>query len=68
VSFTLTNSAIAAGDVMIVNQVSGGTVGGYVLNVSCGAGSATITIRNISGGSLSEAIVIGFAVIKAVTA
>jgi len=68
VSFTLTNSAIEAGDIIILNQVSGGTVGAYVLNGSCGAGSATVTIRNISGGSLTEAIVIGFALVKAVTA
>jgi hypothetical protein len=28
-----------------------------------GAGSATITLRNISGSSLSEAVVINFAII-----
>jgi hypothetical protein len=30
------------------------------------AGSATINVRNNSAGSLSEAIVIGFAAVKAV--
>lgn len=68
VSFVLTNTSIAAGDVLILNHVSGGTVGAYTLNAACGAGSATIYIRNNTAGSLSDAIVIGFALIKAVTA
>lgn len=68
VSFVLTNSAIAATDILILNHVSGGTPGSYSLNARAAAGSATIDVRNNSAGSLSEAIVIGFAVIKAVTA
>jgi len=68
VTFTLTNSAIAATDVLILNHVSGGTAGAYAINAQRGAGTATINVRNITAGSLSEAIVIGFAVIKAVTA
>lgn len=68
VSFVLTNTSIAAGDVLVLNHVSGGTVGAYTLNSACGAGSATIYIRNNTAGSLSDAIVIGFALIKAVTA
>lgn len=67
VSFTLTNSAIASGDVLILNHVSGGTVGSYLLNAQAGSGSAVITVRNITGGNLSEAIVIGYVVIKGVT-
>jgi hypothetical protein len=67
VSFTLTNSVIAATDVLVLNHVSGGTAGSYLLNAQAAAGSATINVRNITTGSLSEAIVIGFAVIKAVT-
>lgn len=66
VSFTLTNTQIAAGDVLILNHVSGGTPGAYTINAQCGAGSATINVRNNTAGSLSEAIVIGFALIKAV--
>lgn len=65
VSFTLTNSAIAATDVIILNHISGGTVGAYTLNAQPAAGSATINVRNNTGGSLSEAIVIQYAVIKA---
>lgn len=68
VSFTLTNSAIALGDVLVLNHVSGGTIGSYGLNAQCGAGSATINVRNNTAGNLSEAVVITFAVIKGVTA
>ena len=68
VSFTLTNPTIAATDLLVLNLVSGGTVGAYMLNAQCGTGSATINIRNLTAGTLSEALVIGFAVIKAVTA
>jgi len=68
VSFTLTNSTIAATDLLVLNHVSGGTAGAYNLNAQAGAGSASINVRNVTAGSLSEAVVIGFAVIKAVTA
>jgi hypothetical protein len=67
VSFVLTNTAIAAGDTLVLNHVSGGTLGAYTLNAACGAGVATITLRNNTGGSLSEALVIGFNLIKGVT-
>lgn len=65
VSFTLTNSSITSNDLLVLNHVSGGTAGSYLLNARAAAGSATIDVRNITAGSLSEAIVIGFAVIKA---
>jgi hypothetical protein len=68
VSFTLTSTYIAAGDVLVLNHISGGTPGSYLLNAQSAAGSATINVRNITTGSLSEAIVIAYAVIKAVTA
>jgi hypothetical protein len=68
VSFTLTNTVIEAGDILIMNHISGGTAGSYLLNAQSAAGSASINVRNITAGSLSEAIVIAFAVIKAVTA
>jgi hypothetical protein len=64
VSFTLTNSSITANDVLILNHLSAGTAGSYLLNAQAAAGSASINVRNITSGSLSEAIVIGFAVIK----
>ena len=68
VSFTLTNTVIEAGDILIMNHISGGTAGSYSLNAQSAAGSASINVRNISLASLSEAIVIAFAVIKAVAA
>jgi hypothetical protein len=67
VSFTLTNSAVAATDLLILNHVTTGTRGGYTLNAQCNAGNAVIDVRNNTAGSLSEAIVIRFAVVKAAT-
>jgi hypothetical protein len=67
VSFTLTNNKIAANDLLILNHKSGGTGGSYLLNPQCAAGSATINVRNVTAGSLSEAIVIAFTLIKGTT-
>ena len=64
VSFTLTNSNLDGTDLMILNHVSGGTAGAYVFNVACNSGSAVITVRNITAGTLGEAIVLRYAVIK----
>ena len=69
VSFTLTNSVIAATDVVMVCVGSGATAGAY--NIQCDAvatGSCRISIGNMSSGSLGEAIVLNFVVIKAVNA
>jgi hypothetical protein len=52
---------------MIINHVSGGTVGRYVFNAACGTGSAAITIRNVTaggGGAEAAALVLRFVVIK----
>lgn len=68
VSFVLTNTLIAATDVLVLNHISGGTIGSYTLNAQCAAGSATINIRNNTAGSLGEAVVIQFALIKGVNA
>jgi hypothetical protein len=68
VTFTLTNSTIAATDLLVLNHVSGGTAGAYLLNAQAAAGSASINVRNVTAGALAQSIVIGFAVIKAVTA
>ena len=64
-TFTLNNSFISANDTVILT-ISGGqaTPGSYnVFANSLTAGAVSITLRNISGGSLSEAIVINFALI-----
>ena len=68
VTFTLTNTTIAATDLLVLNHDAGGTAGSYLLNAQCAAGSVSINVRNVTAGALAEAIVIGFAVIKAVTA
>ena len=68
VTFTVTDSACAATDLLIVNHASGGTVGSYLVGGSAAAGSFRITVSNASGGDLSEAIVLSFAILKAVTA
>lgn len=65
IQFTMTNSAITGTDVVIVTGGSGGgTAGSYQAHcVSVAAGSAIFRLVNTSGGSLSEAVAINFAVI-----
>lgn len=65
-TFTVTNSTVAATDVIIVNQASG-TDKYEVFVTAVGAGSFDITFADVSG-TTTEAPVINFAVIKAVTA
>lgn len=65
VSFVLTSSAIAANDSLILNHVTTGAFGSYLLNShGFAAGSCTIDVRNITTGALAEAIVIRYTVIK----
>ena len=64
-TFTLNNSLISANDTVILT-ISGGqaTAGSYnVFANALAAGSVSISLRNISGGSLSEAVEINFALI-----
>jgi hypothetical protein len=68
VSFTLTNSTIAANDVVFVSIKSGATAAAYFVTVGAtAAGSCSITLGNTSAGSLSETVVLNFVVIKAVS-
>ena len=66
VTFTVTCTGFArATDVCIVNHHSAGTVGKYVVQATGhAANSFKITVTNISGGSLSEAIVLHYALIQ----
>lgn len=66
VSFTMTNSLIETGDILVMAHISGGTLGAYTFNAACASGSASIAIRNVTLGSLSEAVVIRFALKKVV--
>jgi hypothetical protein len=65
---TWTNTTIGATDMVEFMHISGGTIGAYVVTCNPGAGSATIYIRNTSGGSLSEAPVFRYSIKKGVTA
>jgi hypothetical protein len=65
VAFTLTNSAIGASDVVVCALKSGNTASSYILTVDATAlGSCKFNLYNFTGGSLSEAVVFNFAVIK----
>lgn len=68
VSFTLTNTLIEANDHVIVTHRSAGTLGAYNVTAAPGAGSATVYVRNVTTGSLSEAIVLQVTIIKGATA
>jgi hypothetical protein len=66
VTFTMTNSIIESGDIIVFNHITGGTLGSYTFNASCGVGTANINVRNITAGNLAEAVVLRFAIIKVV--
>ena len=64
VSFTLTNSLISANDTIIVCISGGGTAAAYTVYVSSMiTGSAVITLRNLTGGALLEAVIVNYAII-----
>jgi hypothetical protein len=66
VSFTVTCSEVAVGDVVLVNHSSAGTGGAYLVQANTiAAGSFKITVSNVSAGALSEAIVLSYAIFKA---
>lgn len=73
-AFTVTNSAVAVGDTVVLSlaetgvEETGFSARSYVLSVeNVVAGAFDIVIWNFSGGALAEALVIDFAVVKAVT-
>jgi hypothetical protein len=69
VVFTLTNSFIAVTDAVIANIATGGTANAYTIDVlTVAAGSVGLRVTNITAGILSEAVVVSFAIIKAVAA
>jgi hypothetical protein len=70
VRFSLSNSTLSSADLMTV-QVMGGVIEPMDYNVwtvGGGTGAVYICVKNVAAVSRSEAVVIGFAVIKAVTA
>lgn len=66
-SFILTNSMISAKDTLIVtvgSNTTGSTAGAYTTYVSyMSAGTALISLRNLSATSYSEAVIINFTII-----
>ncbi len=63
-TFIVTNTLVAATDVVVVNHGSVGTAGTYVVWCSnVGAGVYSISVSNLTGGTLSEAIVLNVAII-----
>ena len=67
-SFTLVNSKIAAGDYVLVQHDSNGTLGAYSCQATGAAGSATVYLTNMTQLALAEAIWLKFTVIKGVLA
>ena len=64
VSFTLTNSLISTNDTLIVCISGGATAAAYTTYISSmAAGSAVVTLRNLTASPLAEAVVINFAII-----
>ena len=64
VTFTLNNSLISANDTIILNISGGATAAAYTTYVSSmTTGSAVLTLRNLTSGSLSEAVIVNFAII-----
>jgi len=64
VSFTMNNSLISANDTIIVNVSGGGTAAAYTTYISSmTTGSAVITLRNMTGSALSEAVILNYATI-----
>ena len=67
VSFVLTNSLISSNDVIIVNvssNTTGSAAGAYTAYVSyMSAGTCLISLRNLSGTSYSEAVIINYAIL-----
>ena len=69
VTFVVTNNTVAATDVPVLALQSGGPAGSYDAVVSAvGAGSFSVTLTNLSAGSLSQAVAINFVVLKGATA
>lgn len=66
VTFTWTNTLIEATDTILFS-VSGGqaTGGSYFVSAVPAAGSAAVSLVNLTAGTLGEAVVLNFAVIKA---
>ncbi len=69
ISFQVTNTLVSITDVIACCVQSGGTTGEYEAHISdVGSGTFEITLANMTAGSLSDAVLINFAVISSVVA
>lgn len=69
VTFTVNNSMVEAGDVVVICHATGVTSGAYLVTcVAVAAGSFDVLLQNLTGGSLSQALGLNFVVIKGASA
>jgi hypothetical protein len=66
VAFTLNNTNIGITDHVLLAHVSAGTAGAYTVTGTPGSDTCVITVRNVAAGSLSQAIVIRFTILRTV--
>jgi hypothetical protein len=65
VIFTVTNTLVELNDTIALSIQSGGTAGEYFAQVVTVAnGSFIIALTNLTGGTLGDAVIINFAVIR----
>jgi len=65
VSFNITGVLVGSNHVVIINHVSGGTIGAYTVNAHNSTNNTiTVTLRNNTAGSLSEALDLEYCVIN----
>jgi len=68
VSFTMNNTTVSANDTIVVCISGGATAGAYTTYISnLATGSALVTLRNLTGTSYSEAVIINFSIIHGAT-
>lgn len=67
VTFTFTNSFIASTDYVDIQHISATNGGAWAFSVVAANGSCTISIRNITAASITEATPLRFFILKAVT-
>ena len=64
-TFIVTNTKVSATDVVVACHGSAGTTAAYTVEAhTMGSGVFSVTVSNVTAGSLGEAIVINFVVLK----
>ena len=67
VSFSFFNSLMGTYDLLVVQATYGSSLGQYSVKVVPASGAPLVQITNETGGSLSDAVVLNFAIIKGAT-